>query len=265
MPPILNGAGTTVAGGPKDETVSQQEHTDLFVQEVDESLRQDRTVTFIKRYGPWIAGFAAIVILGLGAWQMYGQWMQNAAREHGDRYVAAQQMLRDGDLDGAKAAFEALYNGGPNSYRAMARMEHAAILETQGDLDGALAGFDDAANVAQDPILKQSAQIRAAYIAADTQDFTALRARVQPLIDAHTPTSYLAQELLGIEAWEAGDLDLARSTLENLTLAFEAPEAVRQRAQVALAVIGPAPDAAAQPQQPAAPQQPPARSEGEKQ
>lgn len=239
--------------------------TDSFVQEVDESLRQDRTVSFIRKWGPWIAGAAALVILGLGAWQMYGGYMQNVAREHGDRYVAAQQMLRDGDLDGAKAAFEALYNGGPNSYRAMARMEHAAILATQGDLEGALAGFDDAADVANDPILKQSAQIRAAYIAADTQDFTALRARLQPLIDADTPTSYLALELLGIEAWEAGDLDLARSTLQNLTLAFEAPEAVRQRAQIALAVIGEAPDATAQ-QQPTAPQQPPARrSEGEKQ
>ncbi|WP_395647586.1 tetratricopeptide repeat protein [Terricaulis sp.] len=246
--------------------MSQQDHTDSFVQEVDESLRQDRTVSFIKKYGPWIAGAAAVVILGLGAWQMYGQYMQGVAREHGDRYVAAQQMLRDGDLDGAKAAFEALYNGGPNSYRTMARMEHAAILQAQGDLDGALAGFDDAASVAQDPILKQSAEIRAAYIAADTQDFTALRARVQPLIDAHTPTSYLAQELLGVEAWEAGDLELARSTLESLTLAFEAPEAVRQRAQIALSVIGPAPAPAANQQPEAAPQQTPARrSEGEKQ
>ena len=53
--------------------------------------------------------------------------------------------------------------------------------------------------------------------------------------------SYLARELLGVEAWEAGENDLARDTLENLTLAFDAPEAVRQRAQLALSVIGPAP------------------------
>ena len=245
--------------------MSQQEHTDSFVQEVDESLRQDRTITFIKTWGPWIGGVVALFILGLGGWQVYGQYMQNVAREHGDRYVAAQQMQRDGDLEGAKAAFEALYNGGPNSYRAMARMEHAGILQQQGDLDGALAGFDDAANVAQDPILKQSAQIRAAYIAADTQDLTALRARLQPLIDAHNQTSFLAQELLGVEAWEAGDFALARSTLENLSLAFDAPEEVRQRAQLVLAVIGPAPEGAQQQQQPAAPQTPARRSEGEKQ
>lgn len=246
--------------------MSQQEHTESFVQEVDESLRQDRTVSFIKQWGPWIGGVVGLFILGLGAWQMYGGYMQNVAREHGDRYAAAQQMLHDGDLDGAKAAFEALYNGGPNSYRVMARMEHAGILQQQGDLEGALAGFDDAANLAQDPILKQSAQIRAAYIAADTQDLTALRTRLQPLIDAHTPTSFLAQELLGVEAWEAGDLQLARSTLENLTLAFDAPEAVRERAQLALAVMGPAPEAAQQQQQqPAAPQTPARRSEGEKQ
>jgi hypothetical protein len=48
-----------------------------------------------------------------------------------------------------------------------------------------------------------------------------------------------------MEAWEAGQNDLARDTLEALTLAFDAPEAVRQRAQVALSVIGPAPQTSA--------------------
>jgi hypothetical protein len=123
----------------------------------------------------------------------------------------------------------------------MARLEHAAILEAEGDLEAALNEFDAAAEAARDPVMKQSAQMRAAYIAAETQDFAALQARLQPLIDSETRISFLARELLAIEAWEAGQNDLARTTLENLTLAFDAPEGVQQRAQVALSVIGPAP------------------------
>src|SRR5690606_671148 len=60
------------------------------------------------------------------------------------------------------------------------------------------------------------------------------------LIESDSRLSYLARELLAIEAWEAGQPDLARDQLENLTLAFDAPEPVRQRAHVALSVIGPA-------------------------
>jgi hypothetical protein len=127
----------------------------------------------------------------------------------------------------------------------MAMMERAAALQAQGDLDGALAQFDAAAEAAPDQIMADTARMRAAYIVADTQDFQALQARLKPLTEGDGQFSFLARELLGVEAWEAGDSALARSTLENITLAFDAPETVRQRVQLALEVIGPAPAAPA--------------------
>lgn len=215
--------------------------TDSFVNEVDESLRQDRMLAVAKSYGPWIIGAFVAVIVAVGAWQVWQYQVTSSARRHADEYAQAQEKMRSGDLDGAKTDFERLTTEGPGIYRNMARMELAAVLATQGDLEGALAGFDEAAERANDPVMKQTAQLRAAYIAAETQDFAALRERLTPLIDSNTRISYLARELLAIEAWEAGEIDLARDTLEALSLAFDAPEAVRNRAQIALAVIGPAP------------------------
>ncbi len=234
--------------------------TDSFVQEVDESLRQDRLVALLKKYGPWLIGAFVVFVLAVLGWQLWRDQQLNAARAEAERFSAALEMVQAGNLDGAKAEFERLSNRGPAAYRAMALMQHAAILAEQGDLDGAVAGFDAAAERANDPIMRQSAQLRAAYIAAETQDFDAMRARLQPIIDADTRLSYLARELLAVQAWKGGQLDVARDQLENLTLAFDAPEAVRQRAQVALAVIGPA-----SPSAPAdgATTQAPAPSEGE--
>jgi hypothetical protein len=232
--------------------------TDSFVQEVDEGLRQDRMLDLAKRYGPWLIGVFVVVILGVLGWQMWQGAQIDSARRHAEQYAAAQAMARSGNLDGAKTEFERLSHEGPENYRVMAQMEHAAVLETQGDLEGALAGFDAAAQAAHDPILRQTAQLRAAYIAADTQNFAEVQRRVQPLIDANTRVSYLARELLAIEAWEAGQPDIARDQLQNLTLAFDAPEGVRQRAQVALNVVGPAPAPAAQRATPA-----PAPAQGE--
>jgi hypothetical protein len=231
--------------------------TDSFVNEVDESLRQDRLLEFAKRYGLWLIGAFVIIIIAVAAWMWWNDYSRDQARDHGDEYAAAQQLAADGNLDQAKTEFERLAGEGPHAYRVMARMEHAAILETQGDLQGALAEFDGAAEDASDPIMRDTARLRAAYIVADTQDFTALQTRLQPLIDSDSRISYLARELLGIEAWEAGNLDLARETLQNLTLAFDAPQEVQQRAQVALSVIGPAPAA------PADGANAPAPSEGE--
>lgn len=234
--------------------------TDSFVNEVDESLRQDRALDLAKKYGPYVLGVFVIFIAGLLAWQFWTNHSMAEARRHADAFAAAQALVEAGNLDGAKTEFERLSNEGSRGYRTMARMEHAGILAQQGDLEGALTGFDSAAESAPDQIMRESAQIRAAYIAADTQDFAALRARLQPLIDSDTRVSYLAKELLAVEAWEAGETNLARETLEQLTLAFEAPDSLRQRAQIALSVLGPAPAA---PETPADGAPAPAPSEGE--
>lgn len=234
--------------------------TDSFVNEVDESLRQDRALDLAKKYGPYLLGVFVIFIAGLLAWQAWTNYSTGEARRHADAFAAAQALVEAGNLDGAKTEFERLSNEGPRAYRTLSRMEHAGILAQQGDLEGALAGFDAAAETAPDQIMRESAQIRAAYIAADTQDFAALRTRLQPLIDSDTRVSYLAKELLAVEAWEAGETALARETLEQLTLAFEAPDSLRQRAQIALSVLGPAP---ATPETPADGAPAPAPSEGE--
>lgn len=234
--------------------------TDSFVQEVDESLRQDRMLGFARRYGVWVIGVFVVAILGVLAWQMWQGHNLDVARQHAERYAAAQTLLQQGNLDQAKTEFERLTHDGPQVYRTMAEMEHAAVLETQGDLEGALAEFDRIAGSASDPVMRQSAQMRAAYIAADTQDFAAMQRRLQPIIDSHTRFSFLARELLAVEAWEAGQNDIAREQLQNLSLAFDAPQAVQQRAQLALSVVGPAPAAQADGAHPA-----PAPSGGEHQ
>lgn len=214
--------------------------TDSFVNEVDESLRQDRALALAKQYGPWLIGLFLVFLAGIGGWQWWRAEQIRAARAQSDEFQAAFEMAQAGNLDSAKAEFERLSGEGPRVYRAMAHMQTATILEAQGDLDGAIAAFDAAAEASSDPIMRDTARLRAAYIAAETQDFDTLQTRLQPLADSDSRLSFLARELIAIEAWEAGHNDIARSQLENLTLAFDAPEAVRRRAQIALSVIGPA-------------------------
>lgn len=228
------------AGGVKEQRRVTNE-TDSFVQEVDESLRQDRALAFAKAYGPWLIGLFVVFLVGIGGWQLWHSQQTKTARAQADAYYAAIELAQQGDMDGAQAALERLSGQGPRVYRAMARMQRAAMLQSEGDLDAALAEFDAAAEASPDNLMRDTARLRAAYIAAETRDFAALQTRLQPLIDSGTRLSFLARELLAIQAWKAGQNDVARNQLENLTLAFDAPEAVRQRAQLALSVIGPAP------------------------
>jgi hypothetical protein len=219
--------------------------SDSFIQEVDEGLREERLMSQARRYAPWAIGGLIAVLAGIGGWQLWRGEMLKSAHHQSDAFAAALQQAAGGDIDAAKAAFAPLSTRGPQAYQIMARMEHAALLQSQGDLQAALTEFDTIAADARDPVMRSSAQLRAAYLVADTQDFQAVQARVQPIIDGGGQFSFLAQELLAVEAWEAGQTDIARDTLENMRLAFDTPQSVRQRAELALAVLGPAPAPAA--------------------
>jgi hypothetical protein len=212
--------------------------TDLF-HDVEEELRRDRYQRWLRKYGPFALGLLAAALVAVGGWQFYRGWQKDRAQEFSTEFVAAQKLMEEGKAPEAAAAFQGLAAKGPPIYREMSQMGRAAALTEQGELQAALAAFDAAAEQARDPIVKATAQLRAAYIVADTQDFQAVQARVAPIIEKGGPISYLARELLGVEAWEAGQFDLARETFENLRLAFEAPDSVRQRAQMALTVLGP--------------------------
>jgi hypothetical protein len=232
------------------------DENESFFQEVDESLTRDRTMDALRKYGPWLAGAFVAGLVGLGGWLWYQDHNVNQAQSASDKLLSAQQrMAETRDFAAAATAFDALSKEGPQTYRVLAMMERGAALEAQGDLEAAIAAFDAAATASKDDLVRDTARIRAAYLVADTQDFAALRARLDPMIQEGGSVSFLARELLGVEAWEAGDTALARDTLENLNLAFDAPESVRQRVGLALAVLPPAAEgeAAAPAEAPAAP------------
>ncbi|MDX2237541.1 MAG: tetratricopeptide repeat protein [Hyphomonadaceae bacterium] len=221
--------------------------TDVF-EEIEEEVRRDRYAEWARKYGPWALGVVAALALGFAGFRLYEGYQRGQSQDRSAEFAAALKLVEEGKQDEAAAVFETLSKDGPQAFRLLSTMQRAGILAEKGDLAAAREAFDAAAEAARDPIVRDTARLRAAYLVAETQDFAAVRARLEPIIAEGGAVSFLARELLGAEAWEAGERDLARETFQALSDAFNAPESVRQRAQIALAVIGPAetaPDAAA--------------------
>ncbi|MBU6374332.1 MAG: tetratricopeptide repeat protein [Alphaproteobacteria bacterium] len=227
--------------------------SDVF-EEVEETIRRERLADGIRKYGPIGAAIFAAIVLGILGYEGYKGW---TARQNGEiamEMSAGVDLLEKGKLDEALKAFRDVAAKGPQGYKALARMEEAGVLVAKGDTAGAIAAYEAAAGLAKEPTVRDSAILRAAYLAAEKEPFAAVEARVKPLIDKSSPYAFLARELLAFEAMKAGDAKKAREHFEFLTLALDAPEGVRQRAQSALALLGPAAPAAA----PAAPAAAPA-------
>lgn len=242
--------------------------SDIF-EEVEEARRQETLAALWKQYGAFAIAAVVILLLGVGGYGLYRQWHENASKDASEDFVELQALAKT-DPAAAAPKLEAFAKTAHGGYKALAEMERAGALQAGGDLPGAILAFEHAASLASDPTIKQSAQLRAAYIAAETENLAALDARVKPLIDGGGAFGFLARELIGVEAYEAGDYTRARTEFAYLDAAFDAPQGVRQRAQRFLAVLGPAAEsetpAASAPaaQTPAAAPAPAAEKTGEK-
>jgi hypothetical protein len=218
--------------------------TDVF-EEVEENLRRDRYAQFLRKNAVAIAAAIVAMLAAIGGYQLYQQWREQRAQSFAQRVAEAEDAMARGDFAGAQKSFATIAKGAPAGYRTTALLEQGAALLEQGDKQGALKSFEAAAAASPVPTIRDAARLRAAYVAADEEDFKSLEARVKPLIDANGPFSYQARELLGMQAYAAGDAARARDEFEYLSLALETPQGVRQRAQSALALLGPKPEAAA--------------------
>lgn len=217
--------------------------TDIF-DEVEENIRQERFAQLFKRYGLLALLVVVLVLAGVGGWQAYEYWQRQQAASFGEELDAGTELLAKNDLAGAEAKFTALIAKASPGYKAAALMERAGARVAQGDNENALKDLDEAVKVAPEPTMKDLARLKAALVAADFQDFKTLEPRLTKMIEDAGPFQFQARELLGMEALEAGEPEKAREQFDFLTLALEAPEGVRERAGVALAVIGPKPQAA---------------------
>jgi hypothetical protein len=226
--------------------------SDVF-EEVEEGLRQDQVAIFAKKYGPYLIAIAVAFLASIGGWQVYQSWRSNNAITYADKMAAAQKTLAANKFAEAEKEFAAIAANAPAGYKAMAFMQMGAAHSGLNDMKAALADYDKAAAAAPDKTFADLARLKAAYIAADVEDFKALDARTKPLIEGGGALSFMARELIGVQAFANGDAARAREEFSFLTVALDAPQTLRQRAQISLAALGPKPVESATPEPAAAP------------
>ncbi len=214
--------------------------SDVF-EEVEESLRHDQVATFFKRYGRYVIAAAVLFLASIGGYQAYQSWRTNQAVTYADKMAAAQKALQANQFAEAEKQFATIAASAPAGYKAMAFMQMGAAHVGLNDMKAALADYDKAAAAAPDKTFADLARLKAAYLAADLEDFQKLDARLKPLIDGGGPLSFMARELVGVQAFANGDTARAREEFNFLTVALDSPQSVRQRAQISLAALGPAP------------------------
>jgi len=213
--------------------------SDIF-REVDEELRQDRLRAFWSRHGWLVVIAAAGIVLGVAGARGYQAWDRSRSDRAGAEYSRALELLAADDPSPGLALLGELGTDAYASYPTIARLRRAAALDKQGRPDEAVAEFDAVAGErGVDPLLRDVARIRAAYILVDTAPVEQIRARLEPLTGPDQPWRHGARELIALALYRTGDHAGADAEYDRLMSDPAVPVGPRGRAEMMRALIAP--------------------------
>jgi hypothetical protein len=209
---------------------------DLF-NEVDEELRADQAVSLFRRLAPWVTGVLAVVLLGyLGFW-VYRSYQDRNQAAASLAYQKGVDALEQGDNAGALTNFQAAVKAGAPGFKTLALMQEGDLRQGAGKPDEAAKLYDQAGATAPNAVLGDLARLKAALVLLDGTPLPQLKTRLAPLAEAKRPYAPFAQEALAMAELMAGKTADARRDLSVLQVSLGAPDDMRQRAAIAVALI----------------------------
>ena len=212
--------------------------SDVF-NEVDEEVRQEQWKKLFHAYGGYVIGAVVSFVVVFAGGIAWSDYQADQRQLESQRYVAAGQMLANGDAVFAAQLFGSLADEAGDGYGALARLREADALATAGDETGAVATLDRLADDGDaDSAFRDLARLFAVYQLMDSAPRDELEARLAPLLADGSPWRASARELSGLVALRAGEIARARDLFTIIVEDSTSPSMARSRAAGMLAIIG---------------------------
>ena len=217
---------------------------DNIFREVDEDLRREQMAALMDKYGIYLLVGAAIIIAGVGGYNVYSWWAAKQAGENGASYYQATQLIDEKKNPEALDAFSKFAAQASGGYRTLAELEVAALHAQQGRKGEAVAIYDRLADTGADAALRDYARLQAATLRLDDADRAEIVKRLGGLNTDNNPWRYSARELLGLAAFRAGNAGESEKIFSQILGDAGAPAEIRRRAEAMLALLVKTPNSA---------------------
>lgn len=216
---------------------------DNIFREVDEDLRREQMTALMDKYGVYVLIGAAIIIVGVGGFNIYSWWTAKRAAENGAAYYQATQLIDQKKNPEALEAFSKFAGQASGGYHTLAELDVAALHAQQGRKADAVAMYDRVAQSGADATLRDYARIQAATLRLDDADRAEIMGRLAGLNTDNNAWRYSARELLGLAAFRSGDTGESEKIFSQILSDSGAPAEIRRRAEAMLALLVKAPKA----------------------
>ena len=214
------------------------EDSEAFIREIEEEVRRERLTNLWKQYGSLFLGGLAALVVVVGGWQWYTAYQLDRTQTAGAQFQEAVQLLEGKKKPDGLAGLEQIAKEGTPGYATLAKLRLAAEHREAGKSDEAVALYTEiAGNTSADRLLSSFASLQVASLKIDNGTWTEAENRLNELADESSPWRYTARELLGLAAFKHKRWADARQTYAGLLSDQQVPQTMKQRAQVALALI----------------------------
>ncbi len=208
-----------------------------LIREVDEEVREDEYKKLWDRHGSKVMGLALMAIVAVAGFEGWKYFQRTQAEAASLVYLDAVNKANDGKFDDALAALAAVKH---NGFGQMAKLREAAVLAGKGDTEKAIATYNEViSNSATDPVLADLARIRQGYLLVDTKSPDELLTMLGSFDKEGNAWRHAAREIFGLAAYRVKDFTMADRYMNAIFADPDAPQALRQRAQVMVQLIAP--------------------------
>lgn len=212
---------------------------EVLIREIDEAVRQDDALTFIRTYGVAILIAILVLIAGLGGWMLWDNHREGELEAQSEALVSALDYAGARDFRSASEKAAPLVAEGTPGVRTSARFILAGAALEQGDEAQAIEHYQAiVADAEAPPALRDLARIREVATAFDRLTADEVMARLRDLAVPGNPYFGSAGELVAMAQLEAGDRAAAGRLFAAIAKDEEQPETLRSRARQMAGLLG---------------------------
>ena len=224
-------------GGAPETEIDREEQ--LFIQEVNEQLKQERYLQTWKKYGQYIVGGAILAVGSVAGWQWYKDSIRGAQQAQSVEFATATTLAASGKNGEAGKVFDKLARETDGGYAALARLRQAALVAKSGDSKTAAALYRQLADDDRlQPVFRNLGTVMWGLHALDSADPDPAIARLKPLTAADGTWRYTALELVAHYHRKAGRNGDAARIFKQLADDAGTPATLKKRAGEMLSMLG---------------------------
>jgi len=221
---------------PADKDAAQQ---DAFLREVDDALRQDDLMRFVRTYGIPILVIVALVLVGFGGYLWWDGKQRRDANERGEKLVYALDELGAGNLKSADSRLAVIAAEDGSASAVSAKLLRAGIALEQKRKKDAIALFAEVAGDKDAPQpYRDLATVRQTAAEFDELDPQQVIDRLKPLAVPGNPWFGVAGELVGIAYLRQEKDDLAGPLFASIARDEDVPSSLRARTRQMAGLLG---------------------------